>query len=194
MRLTPGRAVPRGKDVPVSVQVTDELSGVEKIEFGFDLQNHEEFDKKIEPVVVRQPSADGAWHAALPSKDLEPGQYRVLVRATDRVGNAGKQSRLVTIGPPASRETPAEAKTSTIKGRVTLQDGRPLSGIRVSLRETALSAVTDAEGKFTLENVPHGKYTIDAKGTGLGRELSGSKEIVLPAPVEPAEVEFRLEW
>jgi hypothetical protein len=69
-----------------------------------------------------------------------------------------------------------------------------LSGIRVTLRETALSAVTDSEGKFTIQDVPHGKYTIDAKGTALGRELSGSKEIVLPAPVEPAVVELRLEW
>ena len=140
------------------------------------------------------PSDDGAWHAALPSKDLEPGQYRVLVRATDRVGYAGKQRRRVTIGPPAASETPAAAKTSTIKGRVTLQDGRPLPGIRVGLRETGLSAVTDSEGRFTIKDVPHGKYTIDAKGTGLGRELSGKKEIVLPAPVEPAVVELRLEW
>jgi hypothetical protein len=189
----PGRPVPRGQNVMVWASVTDELSGIEKMEFGFDLQNNDEFDKKIEPLVVRQPSEDGTWRAALPTKDLEPGQYRILVRATDRVGYAAKQRKLVTIG-PAPDEAPPAAKTSTVNGRVALQDGRSLPGIRVTLRETGLAAVTDAEGRFTFTDVPHGKYHIDAKGTGLGRELAGSKEIVLPAPVEPATVEVRLEW
>ncbi len=191
--FTPARAVPRGQSVAVAANVTDELSGVEKIEFGFDLENQDEFDKKIPPVVVRQPSSDGLWHADLPTKDLEPGQYRVLVRATDDVGYSSKQHRLVTIGPP-QQAAPAAAKTSGIKGRVVLQDGRPLPGIRVSLRDTALSAVTDDQGRFTFKDVPPGKYTLDAKGTGLGRELSGSKELTLPATAEPAEVEIRLEW
>ena len=148
----------------VLASVTNELSGVAQMVFGFDLQNSGEFDKKIEPVVVRQPAEDGTWHAALPTNDLEPGQYRILVCATDRVGLIGKQRRLVTIGPAASEAAPPVAKTSTIQGRVTLQDGRPLPNIQVTLRGTALSAVTDAEGRFTFSDLPHGKYTIDAKG------------------------------
>ena len=191
----PGRPVPRGVNAVISVRVTDELSGVDKMEFGFDLEGKGEFDKKLEPKVLRQPSADGTWTVGLPTTDLEPGQYRVLVRATDRVGYSRKQHALITIGPPAAaRETPSAAATSTIRGRVVLQNERPLPNIRVSLRETSQVAVTDSDGRFTFQNLPPGKYTIDAKGAALGREVAGSKEIVLPAPTEPAVVELSLEW
>ena len=143
---------------------------------------------------MRQPSADGAWHAALPTKDLEPGQYRVLVRATDRVGYASKQRRLVTIGPPAAAKRRPPRKRAPSRAA-----SRSKTAVRCRTSASACgkprrAAVTDSEGRFTFKDVPHGKYTIDAKGTGLGRELSGSKEIVLPAPVEPAVVELRLEW
>ncbi len=191
----PGRPVPRGENIRISATVRDELSGVEKMEFSFDLQNADDFDKKIEPKVVRQPSADGTWNAALPTGDLEPGQYRVLVRATDRVGYASKQHRLVTIGPAAAAAQAAAApKTSTIAGRVVLQDGRPLANIRVTLRDASKAGVTNGDGRFTFRDLPAGKYVIEAKGTALGREVAGKQEVVLPASTEPAAVELRLEW
>jgi hypothetical protein len=192
----PGRAVTRGESVPVSARVTDELSGVEKMEFGFDLENADELSKKPEPIVVRQPSGDESWRTALPTKDLEPGQYRVLVRATDRVGYAGKQQKLVTIGPAAVvvGEKAPPAKTSDIKVLVTDQDGRPPRQVRVTLRETSQVASMDSDGRFTFKGIPHGKYTIEAKGLVAGSERKSSKEIVLPASKEPAEVEIRLEF
>ncbi len=191
----PGRPVPRGEPVWVSSTVRDELSGIEKMEFGFDLQHADEFDKKIEPKVVRHANG-GTWNAALPSNDLEPGHYRVLVRATDRVGYASKQVKLVTIGPPPMPvpTAPAAPKMVTITGRILLQDGRPLSNIRVTLRGTPQTAVTDAEGRFVFRDLAPGKYVIEAKGTALGRDVSGSQAVTLSTATEPAAVELRLEW
>jgi len=189
----PGRPVSRGADIKVTAKVTDELSGVAKMEFGFDLEENGEFDKKIGPKVVRQPTEDGVWSVALPTKDLDLGQYRILVRATNRVGLTSQQRAIVTIVPPVEREQLA-ARSSSIDGHVLLQNGRSLANIRVTLQGTGQSAVTDPNGRFSFTDVPHGKYVLEAKGAALGREVSGSKAIVLPATTEPAEVELRLEW
>jgi hypothetical protein len=77
---------------------------------------------------------------------------------------------------------------------VLLQDGRPLPRIQVAVQESNQSAVTDSDGNFTLRDFPPGKYTLKAKGAAIGREVSGSKEVVLPAATEPARVEMRLQW
>ena len=53
----------------------------------------------------------------------------------------------------------AEAQ-ATIQGRVTAQDGQPLQQARVLLVGTALSAITNQDGRYALRNVPTGPVTV----------------------------------
>ncbi len=63
----------------------------------------------------------------------------------------------------------AFAQTGTIAGRVLdAATGTPLAGVNVRLLEASLGTSTDAEGRFTLINVPAGEHTIVASFIGYG--------------------------
>jgi hypothetical protein len=74
---------------------------------------------------------------------------------------------LIAVAP--AQTTPAVKGTATISGRVTI-DGQPAPGVEVILRNNTmaggrflpLTATTDAEGRFTLTNVPAGNCQISA--------------------------------
>ncbi len=187
----PGQPTPQGAELPVSAE-TDDLSGVEKMEFGFDLDGSSDLEESEKPKVLQQAGGAEKWSTRLPTKELEPGRYRLMARATDRVGYTGKRIQEVTIAPPAGDAKPAPSKTSTIQGRVVLGD-RPVPRVTVRLEGTGLSAVSDADGRFTLEDVPHGNYTLRAKGIALNRFREGSAKVVLPAATEPAVVQIELQ-
>ncbi len=73
-------------------------------------------------------------------------------------------------------------------GGYAYRKGAPLSqvsGVKVSLAGTAFEAETDAQGRFTFENVPAGEYTWRIQPpTGKARE----QKIVVPAPSYDIEV------
>lgn len=53
------------------------------------------------------------------------------------------------------------AQTSTVSGIVTSEeDGEPVVGASVLVRNTSLGAVTDMNGKFTITNVPSSARTL----------------------------------
>lgn len=102
--------------------------------------------------------------------------------------------------------SPSEAKatggTSTVKGRVTLGDGKGLQGIAVVLmpadftpeRKPAGRATTDSEGEFVMTNVVAGRYSLqplapaytwsDAPGANW---MGGSGKVIDLAPGETVE-------
>ena len=73
--------------MPVSAE-TEDLSGVEKVEFGFDLNGSSDLEESEQPKVLQQkilPQVDTTkesytqnWSTTLPTKDLEPGRYVFL--------------------------------------------------------------------------------------------------------------------
>ncbi len=184
----PDQPVNKGSPIAVSVQTLD-LSGVEKLEVGFDLDGSSDFEEPEVPKVLRQPGGAKSWTTSLPSENLEPGRYRILVRATDRVGLSSSQFGQVTIAPPPATGTASPAMTSTIRGTVVLID-RPAAGITVRLEGTGFSAVSDSNGRFVFQKVPHGSYTLQAKGIALNKFREGSTQITLPAATEPAEIDL----
>jgi hypothetical protein len=191
----PAPTVQRGDDVKASVKVLECLSGVTKMEVGFDLDESGELEEAEKPKALRQAGSDGVWGVALPTKDLEAGTYALLVRATSAVGLQAKASRRIAIRAPRAGTPANKPALSSIEGRVVLQDGQPLPRIRVSLQGTDQVQTTDQDGRFTFRDLAPGKYTLQARGAAKGKTLKGgSREIVLPAATEPARIEIRLEW
>ena len=71
--------------------------------------------------------------------------------------------------PPAAPPAPAAAPAPTVgivRGAVHDASGKALSGARVSVRGTALSAVTDGSGAFEIRDVPDGPVVVEASASG----------------------------
>jgi hypothetical protein len=191
---TPAAAVAQGEPLAVTAHTTD-LSGVVKVEIGFDLDGSGSLEEKEKPKVLRQPDGQrSTWTAALPTGDLEPGRYLLLVRATDRVGLIAKRGEPVTIlaaAKPGATPAPAVA-AAAIEGQVVLID-RPCPNFNVQLDGGDKTATTDDSGRFVFKDVPPGKHTLHAKGAALNRFREGSADIVITAAAEPASVVIRLE-
>jgi iron complex outermembrane receptor protein len=58
--------------------------------------------------------------------------------------------------------TIAFAQTGTISGKVTDDEGQPLPGALVEIVGTGLKTTADAEGGFTISDVPAGQHTVQA--------------------------------
>jgi len=185
--------VPQGEPLKITAEVED-LSGPEKVEFGFDLDESGALEEGEKPKVVRQPGPDRSWSTSLPTKKLDPGRYDLLVRATDRVGYTHTATKTITIAPPSTDTTQKPpAATSTIVGRVLLGND-PCPNVKVRLLGPNRMATTDHNGKFTFRDVPAGKYTLEVKDQAVrNRFRNGSADVVLPPPSEPATVDISIE-
>lgn len=73
--------------------------------------------------------------------------------------------------------------TQAIRGTVTdKSSGEALAFITVALAGTSMGTVTDEEGRFTLENVPLGRYTISV--SGMGYETALIREVLVNSAKE----------
>lgn len=88
------------------------------------------------------------------------------------------------VGPATARPQQAVV-TGTVTGEGT---GEPLRGAEVHILESGLSTVTDAEGRYTLDDVPPGTYTLIASMLGYGE----ARETVTVAVGTTALVDFAL--
>ncbi|MGW8122276.1 TonB-dependent receptor [Roseivirga echinicomitans] len=80
---------------------------------------------------------------------------------------------------------------TTIQGYVySVKDQQPLIGATVSLAETSLGAVTDANGFFKIENVPTQTYKVEARFVGFKPQV---KFNVIVRSAGNAELIFQLE-
>ncbi|MDP2529828.1 MAG: TonB-dependent receptor [Candidatus Palauibacterales bacterium] len=60
----------------------------------------------------------------------------------------------------------------TVQGRVTDQDGKPLSGAQVTVKGTQLGALTNDAGRYSISGVPAGTYTVQAELIGHGTKTA----------------------
>ncbi|MFQ6604777.1 MAG: TonB-dependent receptor domain-containing protein [Fidelibacterota bacterium] len=58
------------------------------------------------------------------------------------------------------------AQTGTISGTVTNKNGEPLPGANITLEGTSMGAAADADGAYTIANVPLGTYTVSVAFIG----------------------------
>lgn len=100
-------------------------------------------------------------------------------------------ARLASAQPAPAPLAPAPALTVTVTGRVIDKLGRPVRGADVTVQGLAMEATTDAQGRYTLANVPAGAtVVVIASGyeTGLGAALGGEMpDIVLLATGDATE-------
>ncbi len=196
LQLDPGATVTQGSDLEVSVLASDnDLSGVAKVEAAFDLQRKGEF---ADPPLPASVGADGRWSVKLPTKPLLPGVYGLLVRATDRVGNASEYLKAtVEVVPPGGPEVKRPV-LGNLAGRVVYGrfDKRPVEEAAVQLlsakdKSKVSEATTDDQGRFTMADLPPGDYKLTAEKLLSGNRRVAEMDVKVPAPpaaAEPVEV------
>ncbi|WKN43013.1 TonB-dependent receptor [Tunicatimonas pelagia] len=60
----------------------------------------------------------------------------------------------------------AQTNLGTIQGTITDKDNNPIPGLNAALRGTTLGNVTDADGEFTIGEIPTGSYQLMISGVG----------------------------
>ncbi len=81
-------------------------------------------------------------------------------------------SLMATASPlPAQGLATVPVSAQGLRGRVENEAGRPLVAVRVSVVELQRRAATDSAGRFVLEGLPGGSYSISFERTGLVPEV-----------------------
>lgn len=177
-------AVKQGQSVPVSIEVT-ELSGPGKAVFGFVTRRGDEL-KEDQATVLDKFSAtvsNNRWPLAvsLDTATLPPNDYFVKVSVTDRVG---KQSDLVApitvMAPSPLPKDTGKPLVGTIQGVVRFGPTFRPDRITVRISGGIVEPTTTSDGgRFRFENVPAGKYVIEARGPVRGYIRQGTAEVEL---------------
>lgn len=185
--LLPGRPLPgvqQGDPLELDLQWKD-VSGVEKIELSVHTDRSGKMPDGKKVTSPPGPGADGKWHVVVPTKELKPGPYWLLVRAVDRAQNSTPTLRR----PFTVRSPPPESTTGKITGRIASEDGKPRPNVKVTLAPSGKTATTDANGQFIFAGVLPGKYTLMAKGSIGGQSASKKREVVVEkGKVAPANM------
>ena len=82
----------------------------------------------------------------------------------------------------------------TLSGRVTDPNGRPIAQANVRVVELQRTATTDESGKYSIPQIPSGRYTISFRVIGyaplLGKVTVGAADATLDATLKPAVIEL----
>ncbi|MCY2964610.1 MAG: hypothetical protein NT069_13415, partial [Planctomycetota bacterium] len=156
-----------GPELEITTQATDgEQTGVARVEVAFDMAGTGEFVKEPPPVAAAR-GEDGRWKASLPTAELKPGQYVVLLRAIDRVGNAGPISRQpLLLETQADLDRDRAAQRTILRGRVEYF-GTPVPEVDVVLIPIPEAAAgTAAASDSTKGGATAGKSGAGSAGVG----------------------------
>jgi hypothetical protein len=163
-------------------------------------------DKAI-PAVYRD--AD-RWLLTIPTEGMPSGKSILLLRASDRAGNVGK-TYPVTVDLRTQDEIIAlEASIKTqIRGQAKY-GSKPLQGMTLKLiavpEETKASqeakppvaaaiatALSQADGRFVLDGVPSGRYTLEISGIVRGMREKRTQDVVVDARGLPLEILLQMD-
>ena len=90
---------------------------------------------------------------------------------TQRIKVVVNRTRLKSMLAAFAALSVATANAQTIKGVVTDADnGEPIIGATIKVKETSKAAVTDMDGKYSITGLTTGRYTIEA--SYIGYQLS----------------------
>lgn len=196
VELAGGRTLVLMGEAAVTVSASDDQqSGVGKVEVGFDRENKGEFGAA--PPIPAVPLGDGRWLAKLPVDLAVPGPTRLLVRATDKVGNEGEYAKVpVVVVTKQEAETRAKLQTNRVSG-VVLFSKQVVPAAKVELRDEKQQVVavetTDDQGRFAFPQVPLGKYRLRVRGISRNRSREKELDVVVPPPpAQSVQLEIQL--
>ena len=92
---------------------------------------------------------------------------RSLARRDFAVAGPGAAVATVADSAPGVPKVTVLRGTARLAGIVRKPDGRPMSGARVTVHGTGLSAMTDANGEFHIAGLPAGTFSAEARAIGL---------------------------
>ncbi len=83
-----------------------------------------------------------------------------------------------------------EERTGTLKGTVLDSETKqPIFGVNVIVENTFLGSATDSKGKFTIKEIPAGKYSV--KFSAIGYEQTKAEVTILPSQETNITVEMK---
>jgi hypothetical protein len=138
----------------------------------------------------------GYWTTKLPTKTLTPGDIKLLLRATDAVGNESDFTKVkchvITIDQAKAQGTGEMAR---VVGTVFFGPD-PLPGVKLTLAgdpKVKIDPTTsDDHGNFTFPSVPPGKYKLTAEGLIHNKKRKTDQEITIEAGPNPKPVKIVL--
>lgn len=100
--------------------------------------------------------------------------YTYYVTARDAAGNSSEKSATATAKTEAEPTTPDPTDpqnpqaNSVIRGKVTVQRGKPLAGVQVTMWSDGkrYHATTNSDGVYRFDNLPAGRYAVVYKARG----------------------------
>jgi hypothetical protein len=187
--------VRQGDDLRLAARATDDVSGVEQVEFAKAAANDTDIK---DPKITRLPEDGGDLYAVLlPTKELEPGRYTFLVRAVDKVGLASPIEKLAVFVDKPLATSPDDSPTNN-KLRVQVAfNGRPLEKkckVSIIAGPKMLSKQTGSDGICEFTDLPPGDYTVKAEGIAGNKEREGQQTVTVSAPpARPASTQIDLQ-
>jgi hypothetical protein len=150
-------------------------------------------------VAAQGPVSFGSGAREFPGDRFElPGVPvgRCVLVATTEEGAEGRTE--LELAPGASAEVKIVLRTTaSVSGRIVDEAGRPVTDAQVSMREHRGFEETGADGRFSLERIPAGEYTLRARAQdrrtgerqvtlGEGQRLEVGDLVVRPEPAPDA--------
>ena len=104
----------------------------------------------------------------------------------------GRISSLLAVAAAVALILPAQAaaQDGTVTGQVVAATtGQPINGVQINIMETALGGLTNVSGRFLINRVPAGTYTVQAVYVGYGTQ---TQEVTV-SPGGAASAQFEME-
>lgn len=196
-----------GLPLSVDVQISDDgLSGVASAEAGWSTNGELEFVEQTKSISAIYRDRD-RWLLTVPTDTMPSGWSTLLIRCQDR---AGKLSKTYSVRVEMLRPEEIESRTAKLKTIIrgdTMFGLAPQGGITVRLLKEPveksvdklteqtkdLVARTDSDGRFVMEQVSAGKYSVEFSGIVQGMRIKRTQEVVVNPLNGPLEIHMRLD-
>ena len=199
-----------GSPVQVEIDIDDEgLSGSASVEGAWSTTGELELKStdKTTPAVYRDANR---WLLTITTEGMPSGKSPLLLRATDRSGNTCQTTFvMVEMRTKEEIDTFEAAIKTQVRGQAKY-GSTPLQGMKLKLApvvddsktpqdakplsdDPIASGVTQANGRFVLENVPSGKYALEISGIVRGMREKRTQEIVVDARGIPLDILLQMD-